>query len=892
VKAGFGGFEMKKKSLLTALTALMLVPLAACGQTMTSSSQAVSTSLSSNSSTSSYSWDSRNFTEPANQVTTTKLVTYAGPKLLTTSSKVNIAVNGQDLFVYETRVNHARLFSYAYSTDTNPVSIFDFEGKVHVDVTVNDATVESAIVRPLMYGIAAAVNNNVISFDLAYSGDYVVEYNNDANDAIHIFANSIETNPVDPNNVPANTIYIGPGVYDAGAISLQSGSSLYLAGGAYVFGQIRTEGLQNITIRGRGIIDGQIYDRLSANQFTLPIEIRTCQNVTIEGITILDPAGWAITLYKSSNVAVDDVKIITARANGDGISVQSCSDVTVTGGFVRTWDDSLVVKNVDRGTTSNITFDGVTVWTDLAQSMETGYETNGPTMDGITFKNILVLHDYHKASMSIHNCDDAVITNVKYQNITIEDAENLGDDPTSTEDDFFIDILIAYNAEWTKSGGARGSIKGVTYDNVKVLNMAPSLFARINGEATGSDVENVAFIDMNLAGTPVKSASDLKLATNDFANGLTYSYTDANCFGAVFTLPYKLALVDSNVALTSVDSPAQDAPVVPSFAWMQGQLSYAGVPASGSFVATATHGSGSLATTPVDDGSGADEASGHGASLVIDGDRSTSWKSLPWVGSANEFTGLTIEFGGVLQKVGQVRLLGPVNSPYSYDLDLQVWGRKMKSDGVTPSDKYVRILSSKTYSLSPQSGNAIDLIIPSDSYFGLQFRFFAETGFMAPSQIEVAELQFFAPSLTYNKPIVDGSANADVYTLSNLTDGVTEGTSYYESAALPAFFVVDLENIYALRVIVLCLPPSYLWDARTENIEILTSDDNATYAASSTSFKSTVPATDYLFDPASGNLNIVTLATPVNARFIKLVFTSNSATGGYGAQLSEIKAYQ
>jgi hypothetical protein len=884
---------MKKRVLLTVFAALTLVFLSSCNPNTNSSSTSQGSLNSASSTSSSYAptYNPQNFIEPSNEVTTTKLVTYAGPSLLKTSSKVNIAVDGHDLFVYETRVNHARLFSFSYSTDTNPVTYFDFEGKVHVAVTVNDDTITSALVRPLMYGIPVTISGNVISFDLTYSGDYVVEYNNDANDAIHIFANPIETNPVDSNNIPANTIYIGPGVYDAGAISLQSGSTLYLAGGAYVFGQIRTEGLQNITIRGRGIIDGQIYDRLSANQFTLPIEIRTCQNVTIEGITILDPAGWAITLYKSSNVAVDDVKIITARANGDGISVQSCSDVTVTGGFVRTWDDSLVVKNVDRGTTSNITFDGVMVWTDLAQSMETGYETNGPTMDGITFKNIVVLHDYHKASMSIHNCDDAVITNVKYQNITIEDAENLGDDPTSTEDDFFIDILIAYNAEWTKSGGARGSIKGVTYDNVKVLNMAASLFVRINGEAIGSDVENVAFIDMNLAGISVKSASDLKLATNDFASGLTYSYTDANCFGAVFTLPYKLALADSNVALTSVDSPAQDAPVVPSFAWMQGQLSYAGVPASGSFTAAATHGSGSLATTPVDDGSGVDQTSGHEATLAVDGDRTTTWVSNLWVGQTNEFAGLTIEFG-ILQKIGQIRLLGLGDSPYSYDLDIQVWGRKMKSDGVTPSDKYVRILSTKTYSLSPQDGNAIDLIIPTDSYFGLQLRFFASTGFMAPKQIEIADLQFFAPSLTFNKPVVDGSPNADVYTLNNLTDGVTEGTSYYESASLPAFFVIDLQNIYALRVIVMCLPPSYLWDARTENIAILTSADNSTYSSTSTSFVSTVAATDYLFDPISGNLNIVTLATPVNARFIKLVFSSNDAAGGYGAQMSEIKAYQ
>src|SRR5690606_17901139 len=99
----------------------------------------------------------------------------------------------------------------------------------------------------------------------------------------------------------------------------------------------------------------------------------------------------------------NNLKIITARANGDGVSVQSSSEVTMKDGFVRAWDDALVVKNVDRGNTNNVLFDDVTIWTDLAQSMEVGYETYGAKMENITFRNITVLHNFHKAAMSIHN---------------------------------------------------------------------------------------------------------------------------------------------------------------------------------------------------------------------------------------------------------------------------------------------------------------------------------------------------------------------------------------------------------------------------------------------------------------------------------------------------------
>lgn len=86
-----------------------------------------------------------------------------------------------------------------------------------------------------------------------------------------------------------------------------------MAGGAYVYGQIRTEGLENITIRGRGIISGSIYDRLSVSQYTIPIEIRSSKNIKIEDLTFLDPAGWTIALYKSKDVVLNNVKIISAR---------------------------------------------------------------------------------------------------------------------------------------------------------------------------------------------------------------------------------------------------------------------------------------------------------------------------------------------------------------------------------------------------------------------------------------------------------------------------------------------------------------------------------------------------------------------------------------------------
>ncbi|MDD4000508.1 MAG: glycosyl hydrolase family 28 protein, partial [Bacilli bacterium] len=336
-------------------------------------------------------------------VTETKLTVYEGPNLLETSKKVAVKVEDQELFVYETRVNHSRIFSFSEPKTMAPVVVFDFEGLVKIEVIVNAVeSLSEVVIRPLSYEIKPLVSGNKISFSLNYSGNYVLEYNDGKGkaheNAVHIFANPLETDPIDPDLIPEDVIYLGPGVYAAGAIPIQSKKTVYLAGGAYVYGQIRAELMEDITIRGRGIISGEIYERTRASEYTIPIEMRSCENVKIEGITILDPAGWTVALYKCKNVEIENLKMITARGNGDGISVQSCEDVKVFGGFVRSWDDSLVVKNSDRGNTKNIVFDNVVVWTDLAQSCEVGFETNGEKMENIIFKNITILHNFHKAA--------------------------------------------------------------------------------------------------------------------------------------------------------------------------------------------------------------------------------------------------------------------------------------------------------------------------------------------------------------------------------------------------------------------------------------------------------------------------------------------------------------
>ncbi len=825
--------------------------------------------------------------QPDREVTESKLTVYDGPSLMQSSSKLKAFAEDEELFVYDTRVNHNRIFSFSYSKDKGQVVSFDFEGKVHMRVEINGASaLTDVVVRPLSYGVKPEVNGNTVEFDLEYSANYTLEYNDGtvkdaADNALHIFANPIETNPVTADNVPENTIYIGPGVYSAGAIPMQSNQTLYLAGGAYVYGQVRAENLENITIRGRGIFSGEIYDRRADAEYTLPLELRFCKNVNIEGVTFLDPAGWAITLYQSEGVTIDNVKMITARGNGDGISVQSCKNVTVNGGFIRTWDDSLVVKNSDRGVTDNITFDNVVVWTDLAQSMEVGYECNGATMSNISFKNITVVHNYHKAAMSIHNADDAAITNVLYESITIEDAQMLGDNREDGAEDFLIDMFIDFNQAWSETE-QRGTIDGVRIENVKVLEMADTIACRINGFGSDYAVKNVTIKGVEIEGEQIDTAEKLKLSTNAYASGVTVSAVGYDVFGAGVKLPYKLNLKNKEVATTVQPTRVQQGLEVPDFSILDVQETYMGVARDMSQVtASVTHGKGTTAKAEYDDGSGPFDSADNSVRNALDGDRSTSFIAKEWKGETDEFAAVTLDFGSKLPagSVSVVRVYLAEDSAYVYDFNVSVFNRK------ETGGNFARTLSSQTYTATPAAGNYFDIKLSATlESSALQLRFFRTDGMTAQKTLAIAEIEIYPCSLSTTKPIIDSTQHFDVYGPTNLIDG--NESTYWETAPADcngATFTVDTGATHSIKYIVMHLPPVLTWEARVQQIEIAVSIDGKNWTTA-------VESTAYTFDPMTGNVNSIELATPVEARYVKLVWAANSSSR-YGAQLSELYVY-
>jgi len=454
----------------------------------------------------------------------TLLTIYEGPKTMTSSADATVRVNGYDLFVYDVMVNHEHIWNANTIPTTTPVTYFDFEGKVRVEISMPGLDkVDSAIVQPLAYGIEPEVHDGTVSFIITEPGQYTVVFNGSVNKALHIFANPLETDIPDPED--PDVLYIGPGEWVIDAISLTDGQTLYLSGGAVLHSIISVANAKNVTIRGRGMIDGSDYAAWNqpGSYSRVPIDLNHSKNVTVEGISIVNSNCCNVNSYSSKDVTIDNVKVISGRQNGDGFTFQSCTNHVVTNSFVRSWDDSLVIKNYS-GSTKGITFRNIQVWTDLAQSMEIGYETDkgltlDPEISNVLFENITVLYNFHKPVISIHNSDDAYVHDIVYRNIVVENAMMQGDNGYNKE---LIEMTLA-NSSWSTVRDEFGSIDNVLIDGLTVLNTVegkvPS--SRMAGHSEENMITNVTLRNVIILGRKITTLKEMKLSIDDYCDGIT-----------------------------------------------------------------------------------------------------------------------------------------------------------------------------------------------------------------------------------------------------------------------------------------------------------------------------------------------------------------------------------
>ena len=136
-------------------------------------------------------------------------------------------------------------------------------------------------------------------------------------------------------------------------------------------------------------------------------------------------------------------------------------------------------------------------------------------------------------------------------------------------------------------------------------------------------------------------------------------------------------------------------------------------------------------------------------------------------------------------------------------------------------------------------------------------------------------------NLAQGKPVFSG-AHTDVYVDTNVNDGKTD--TYWESKGFPAEIAFDLQGIYTISTVAVCLNPSSIWEPRIQEIAVQVSLDGETYTEIAAPEK-------YQFDAAEGNRVRIDFDA-VQAAWVKVIFTLNSSSRTGGAQAAEICVYE
>lgn len=448
----------------------------------------------------------------------------------------------EELFVYEAKVDmhQVRQTSMVY---------FDMEGTVEVMIVCRNKSVEQAVIRPLSANIPFERNGEVILFTLDRPCKLSIEINGERFSNLHLFANPMEENapqPDDPNvhllnpaihrsedisrlaETPSapddkapDIIYFAPGMHylEENTLCIPSNTTVYIAGGAIVVGSLVCERVENVVIRGRGIL--YMSDFLKTT-YLRGVQIRFSNNISVEGIILLDPPHYSIYIGKSEYIRIRNFKSFSTRGWCDGIDMMASSHIDIEDVFLRTSDDCIAVYGTRgdyQGDTRNVHVCNSVFWADVAHALNMGihgdHHRDGDIIEDIVFENIDILEHHEPqvnywGAMSINAGDKNTIRNVTYDNIRVEEFE-LGQ---------LLDIRVVWNKDYNPVAGNR--IENITFRNI-TYNGANTNPNRIHGFDAERIVEGVRFVNLRINGELIMNSEKGNFDINEYANGISFS---------------------------------------------------------------------------------------------------------------------------------------------------------------------------------------------------------------------------------------------------------------------------------------------------------------------------------------------------------------------------------
>jgi polygalacturonase len=250
------------------------------------------------------------------------------------------------------------------------------------------------------------------------------------------------------------TIYFPSGTWLTGTIYLESHITLRLEPGCLLLGSkekkdygrprklagnegetfsywaiIAGKNLENIAICGRGTIDGQGTNfKYKDGPRPKNIYLENCSDVLIEGLRLRSAGSWMQHYRRCDRLTIRDIAVFNhVSYNNDGLNIDSCRDVIITGCSVDSDDDAIVMKSLSVSPCENITISDCLV-SSHCNSIKMGTESGGG-FQNITvancaicsprFSSVIYGRQRGLAGVALEIVDGGALDRVAISNLTI-----------------------------------------------------------------------------------------------------------------------------------------------------------------------------------------------------------------------------------------------------------------------------------------------------------------------------------------------------------------------------------------------------------------------------------------------------------------------------------------
>ncbi|MBQ8910365.1 MAG: hypothetical protein IJY91_04930 [Oscillospiraceae bacterium] len=437
---------------------------------------------------------------------------------LAVSPYFTATVEGKTLPVYATPV-------FVATSDSGALHSFasvdvEFSGREMVSIKLNVSSSVS-VSSAQVFGHDEAIltqSGSELTLKVSKHGNYTVVLNDNQAYAVTIMVRSYEDEDAQIAAYQAqygedNVMVFEPGLHDISYLQMLSDNMvIYLKAGAILLpehtmdilsdsdnsskaeeGASESNGLglnrhpiingynsSNLTIAGRGTVDMTQMDWHERRGIVFAF----CNNVTMDGMILINPAEWAFVTYRCENIRVTQSTVLGYRTNSDGFVICNSVDVAVTDCFARTGDDIFVVKTLggdDTAVSSNNVFSRCQAWGSKARCFGVIGEIE-KNVSNIVFEDSIVIFR------------DATWENDRLASLVVLRESGSGNVNGVT----FRDIDIHYDAGRPIIVGIYGdslqdgTMQNIVFENVSCIAYVPALLCQNSGEHFEVTMNNVS----------------------------------------------------------------------------------------------------------------------------------------------------------------------------------------------------------------------------------------------------------------------------------------------------------------------------------------------------------------------------------------------------------------